>query len=423
MVSALFKFGMAVVVLCVLVDATVAAPQRLKWRKSTIEVGVSTSLLDNNTNLPSREETLTAIKLAFETWEAVTNVTFRSTTTPLQNVDPPGPRGDGVSLITAASTYENQILFPKGVNDAAARTRVFYDANGVITEADIVLNPFLQFSVGFNFGPFDLQATLTHEIGHLLGLDHSSILGSTMSENNGKNGLFGLVGFSPRTLSLSDIAAVRSLYGAPPSDIDCCARIEGKLISINGKGSAGWFIWTEDVDSGRVTASASTRSDGSFTIGGVEAGKVRVFAEPINSKGKYGVQSLGEYLLKRGISQSISIQIKNQGSGLPVSFIGFGDQLAKTAVIVNAGSSYRVLVAGQGLDPKNLTVSSSSPWVKVRQVLSDPVDFGDAVEALAFDVDVSKEATDGDYTLFVTAPDGSSHALVGSLTVEKFPNI
>ena len=163
--------------------SSMAAPQRLKWRKSTIDIGISTSLLSGGPGLPAKSETLMAIERAFQTWEGVSNINFRSTTSSLQSVDPPGPQGDGVSLITAAATRENEELFPKGVEDAAARTRVFYDARGFITEADIVLNPFQQFSVEGALGTFDLQATLTHELGHLLGLTHSDVMGATMGEN------------------------------------------------------------------------------------------------------------------------------------------------------------------------------------------------------------------------------------------------
>ena len=56
---------------------------------------------------------------------------------------PLGPVGDGVSLITVAQTPENVLLFSKDPENAAATTRIFYNKRGMVTEADIVLNPFL----------------------------------------------------------------------------------------------------------------------------------------------------------------------------------------------------------------------------------------------------------------------------------------
>lgn len=423
MLSNLIKFAGVLVFACVLVGVVTAAPQRLKWRKNTIDIAVSSSLLENNQTLPPKDATLTALMRAFQAWESVTNVKFRSTVSPLESADPPGPHGDGVSLITNSPTYENQSLFPKGLDDAAARTRVFYDGNGVITEADIVLNPFLQFSVDRNDGMFDLQATLTHELGHLLGLDHSDVLGSTMGEMSARNGLFGLSGFSPRTLSLSDVASVRSLYGSPSDEVGCCARVAGKLTMRGGRAATGWFVWMEDAESGRVVASARTGADGTYAMGGIEIGQVRMFAEPRTSAAKSGFESIGEFSLSRGSIQRVDYQIKGQKSELSVSYIGFNDQLARSAVVVNAGYVYSVLVAGKGLTPENLSITTSSPWIQIKQNSIRPINFESEMSSVSFDVEISKEAPEGDYSIFVTDPSGSGMAVVGSLTVEKYPNI
>ena len=416
--------GTSTLLLLVLLVATAsAAPQRLRWRRNTINIGISTSLLSAGPNMPTKPETLTAIERAFQAWEDATNINFRSTTSPLQSVDPPGPEGDGVSLVTIAATRENEELFPRGIDDAAARTRVFYDAKGFVTEADIVLNPFQQFSVDGNLGTFDLQATLTHELGHLLGLGHSDVLGATMGDNNAKNGVYGLTGYSPRTLSASDLAAIRSLYGAPVSDSKCCSKIAGKLTINDGKPASAWMVWAEEMATGRVAAATRSGSDGTFLLDGLESVDVRVFAQPVGKALNVAYVSLGEFALQPGSVQQISRDVEVHPLDLTISFVGSNDQLAGSAVNLNAGFVYEIYVAGEGLTPENISVVSSSPWLTINQEMVTAANFGEGVSALSFRVNIPGGAPIGDYSIFVKTGTGEGRALVGSLTVEKFPNI
>ena len=55
----------------------------------------------------------------------------------------------------------------------------------------------------------DIQGIMTHEYGHALGLDHSSVAGATM-ENNGTPDF----GVNLRSIEADDIAGVQFLYGA-----------------------------------------------------------------------------------------------------------------------------------------------------------------------------------------------------------------
>ena len=139
--------------------------------------------------------------------------------------------GDGISLITTAETTENEAF---NSDTTAGRTRVFYDPEtGLIAEADISINPRprtdngteIQFSTDGTPGTYDLEATFTHEIGHLLGLDHSAVIGSTMQGRQAFNGTFGMPAMTERTLSEDDRQKIRSLYG-PKQKL---GRIEGKL--------------------------------------------------------------------------------------------------------------------------------------------------------------------------------------------------
>ena len=89
-----------------------------------------------------------------------------------------------------------------------ARTSLTFDPNsGVIYDADIEINSFdNEFSTDDDVITTDLQAVLTHEVGHFIGLDHSTFPNATMQAN------YDLFNLSARTLSSDDTAGVCSIY-------------------------------------------------------------------------------------------------------------------------------------------------------------------------------------------------------------------
>src|SRR5688572_28637610 len=228
----------------------------LRWKNGVIRVAVSASLLRESSNIKSGSDVTGAVRRSLEAWSRIANVEFVQVSSDKLNVSPSGPAGDGVSLITVAQSAENVLLFAPDPANAAATTRIFYGRRGEISEADIVLNPYQQFSTDGTFGTFDLESTLTHEIGHLLGLGHSTVLGATMSANYGRNGLFGLQNFTSRTLSIADIAAARAIYGNANSEAsDCCGSVSGH-VAVTGRTLKGALVWLEDIG-GRVHGSSA----------------------------------------------------------------------------------------------------------------------------------------------------------------------
>jgi hypothetical protein len=89
-----------------------------------------------------------------------------------------------------------------------ARTSITFDPNtGAIFDADIEINSFdNDFSMSETSIENDLQAVLTHEVGHFIGLDHSLFENATMQAN------YDLSNLGARTLSSDDIAGVCATY-------------------------------------------------------------------------------------------------------------------------------------------------------------------------------------------------------------------
>ena len=153
---------------------------QVRWKGGTIKIAISSSLTTPNSNIKTGSDVKGAILRSLQSWEAAADIKFQIEPSDKQNVST-ASSGDGVSLITIAQTPENILFFGNDTQSLSAQTKIFHGRR-FITEADIVLNPFQQFSTDGTFGTFDLQSTLTHEIGHLLGLKHSGVVGSVMTE-------------------------------------------------------------------------------------------------------------------------------------------------------------------------------------------------------------------------------------------------
>lgn len=392
----------------------------LRWRPGAIRLAVSASLLRESSNIKRESDVAGALRRSIETWSNVANVEFVIVNSEKLSASPAGVAGDGVNLITVAQTPENVLLFAKDPENAAATTRVFYNRRGAITEADIVLNPYQQFSTDGTLGTFDLESTLTHEIGHLLGLAHSAVLGSTMHANYGKNGVFGLQNFASRTLSSSDIAAVRAVYGAPEDAADCCGEIEGRLVNPL-RAVRNSVIWLEDT-SGRVRAGVDS-TNGEFRFSGLRAGKYRIFAmETARTRGAAAVHQVAEATVAAGEVTSVSARLNAGTRDFELNYLGLNGQLSEMAVSVSAGRTYVIYLGGQNLDPKRLSVSFSSPNLTFVPGTLRAHDYGSEVSVVSLEVRVAPSTPKGEYTIFVESDRGDRRAILGGLTVDSFTN-
>ncbi len=104
----------------------------------------------------------------------------------------------------------------KGVDNTLAKTTVTFDNDtGEIFDADIEINhAYNFFTVGDVDVHYDLESVVTHEVGHLIGLDHTLEIDATMfaSYDEGSTEL--------RTLAPDDIDAACGVY--PPGRAAVC---------------------------------------------------------------------------------------------------------------------------------------------------------------------------------------------------------
>jgi hypothetical protein len=419
--------------------------RQVRWAKKTIPIAVSTSLFVPNASIKAQSDIGGAIHRALATWSVAANINFILTTSNLQSVSP-ASHGDGVNLITVAATAENLAMF--GDESIPARTRVFYDSeSGEINEADIAINPFpysaegapLEFSTDGSLGSYDLQSTLTHEIGHLLGLNHSSVMGATMSATQALNGTFGLPAISQRTLSESDRAAVKSIYG---SENDTGA-IKGRVLN-NQQGNlqpvTRAHVWLEDVVSGRVMASGVTNSNGAFNIAGILPGNYRVMTEYLptaSSEGEWlgldseshsSGQSFRAVEIASGLRVSanktalinyILAPPQNSPATLNPRLIGVNSELSTVPVSAARGTTVTVYLSGDTVDQVPETgLSVTSQYLTVDPSSLRSHQFGSASPVISFAVTIALDAPPGDYSVRLQSNSGEISYLVGALVVE-----
>jgi hypothetical protein len=174
----------------------------------------------------------------------------------------------GVVSAQAGKDGQNSVTFVddlfKGQNFLALTTN-WYDDSGHMTEADIQIDP----SVVPNH--YNLQLLVEHEVGHLLGLDHSAVLSSVMYPFVGRG--------VNATLDSDDIVAISSLY--PRVDMTAsAATLSGRVTGDGGGIYAAQVVALNE--KGQPVATALTNQQGAFEIEGIPPGTYRLYAEPLD---------------------------------------------------------------------------------------------------------------------------------------------
>lgn len=225
----------------------------------------------------------TIIRDSFAAWAALTTATisFAEGTTSAAT-----PGFDQINLVSSnvtAAQYGSSALgltiaysFNVGGPDVVDDFGRVIEFPGQIIEADILFNPTIQFSTSLvtPANRIDLQSVATHEIGHFLGLDHTSLLSSVMfpSLTDGAN--------YARTLTVDDIAGVSSIY--PSAAFAAKGTLTGTVRTTGNTAVYGAIVTAVNA-TGQPVASAITDPTGKYTIAGLDAGSYTVYAEPLDS--------------------------------------------------------------------------------------------------------------------------------------------
>lgn len=351
-----------------------------------------------------------ALQQAFQAWQDVPNarVSFEA------NGAITGLKAgrDGVNTVTLADD-----LF---ANQRAIAITTNWDDNGSLTESDIQVDGSL---INSNY---NVHQAMTHEVGHLLGLDHSAVLSAVMFPYVSRNA-------QDVVLDSDDRVGIASIY--PQTD----PAMTGGTLRGRVTGDAGGVFAAQVVavnEFGEAVATGLTNTAGEFVLEGMPEGTYRIYAEPLD--GPVDTKNLSPYWRQGGTVISFPTQflsgppltvsngtihgnlVVNTAGSLDLNprWLGIAPagksnfNLSTTAPSVRGGETISLAVAGDGMLSGITTFEVLSP--SVRRVS----EFRYAANYIYADFEILPDAPAGSAVILVRRGDQTA-ALTGAVRIQS----
>jgi hypothetical protein len=322
---------------------------------------------------------------------------------------------NGISSVTALDG-----LF-KDQGFIAVTTPFYNTSTGVIYEADMQIDPTMVPSM------YPALATIEHEVGHFLGLDHSPVLSAVMYPYVCKN--------SPASLDSDDRIAIAAVY--PKVDPTAAgATLTGRVVA-DGSGIFAAQVVAVNQE-GEPIATALTDSTGDFVLEGVPNGTYRVYAEPLdgpvlpaNLDGIYRGAKVTSFATRFVPGAPMSVRsgtvygnLVIDTSGVPVhlnpKYAGLassnGNDFALTAATVGVkpGTTVTLAIGGDGFTSGMTTFEVLNPSVKRTS------DFHYGANYVYATFQIAPDAGGASSSVLVSSGTESA-ALTGALRIDTTP--
>lgn len=289
----------------------------VKWRRSdkNLSLLVNPVPVSSDVELDISDSELTSLGMTkseyitFRMMEIVNEATGEWNNISTYSLNPVYNTSGSASFSDSANSmvFTNDFsFFSSGV--LAVTVLSFNSSSGTINSGDILINQsitnFVEFTVDETESSQDkayLGDIVTHELGHLLGLSHSEVIGSSMIFSIFKN---------QHTLHPDDHAGINHNY----SQGDFSGTIEGQVVADNGDGVFGAHVQLISLIDNEVVQGQLTDEEGKFSFEVEDSNQsYSVFVSPV----KY-LAALPDYY------QNVKTDYCNQEVFVPSFFQGCG---------------------------------------------------------------------------------------------------
>jgi len=276
----------------------------------------------------------TAVRLAARAWNEVPGSSARlvETTSAAQRARTDW-QSDDLHLVWFDETGSSGFFSGGGV---VAVTPIWFNGSGVITDADVIFNGRdWSFTTSGQPGRFDVQDVAAHELGHLLGLDHSPHCAATMYPYVDTTIIL------HRGLSSDDEGGMRHAYPSQAHGV-----VSGSLRRIGGSAISGAHVVARTVG-GAPRGAILSAANGDFAIRGLDPGVYEVYAAPLDGP-----------VVAANLSTTSGVQVDFGASILGVHQVALG---ATTAIGTRTLALDHSVVLGRSWDDLPLRLAPGVP--------------------------------------------------------------